>query len=243
LFLRIFYCFLLTRILVCLFTVDDVYVLDFDHPEANGFGIFAVKTPDIKSVDGRFLYDKVKILLTKGVADLADIPKVAGAIVLGGQAFHLVLPSVPEYLREQLEALFMLEDVRCAKTEEQFQLHMNRLSNDPNRMKHTFLFVLPDGFAFTDDFVNADASPSIMDRMVRVVMRELSVTKHIEQGGPPITQLFYPGFFQLRILSCNAASKELKSKSKQIESFSSFFTGMRVQDKHDKNKGEHDIDM
>jgi hypothetical protein len=220
-------------------TVDDVYVLDFDDPEANGDGIFVLKTPDLKSSDGRFLYDKVEILLTKGVTDLADISKVAGAIVLGGQAFHLALASVPEYLREQLEAFFMLEDVRCAKREEQYELQMNRISNDKDRMKHTFLFVLPDGFAFTDDFANAAASPSIMDRKIRVVMRELQVIKSVEPGGRLIPQVFYPGFFELRILSCNAASKELKSESKKVESFSSFFSGMRVQD---KAKGEHNVD-
>ena len=208
-------------------TVDDVYILDFENPEANGHGIFAFKVPDIKSADGRFLFDKVKIILTNGVTDLADIPKIAGVIVLGGQAFHLALPSVPEHLREQHDALFLLDDDRCAKTEEQFALHINRISNDPGRSMHTILFVLPDGHAFANDFVTPNASPSIMDQVTRVVVRECPVTKTIDPGGAVLSQVFYPGFFEMRVLSCNAASKELKSKSKKVESFSTFFTGMK----------------
>jgi hypothetical protein len=41
----------------------------------------------------------------------------------------------------------------------------------------------------------------------------------------------------LCVLSCNAASKELKSKSK-VKSFASYFTGMTVTE--DPVKGEHD---
>jgi hypothetical protein len=219
------------------FTVDDVYVLDFDHPEANGFGILAFKVEDIKSASGRFLYDKVKLILANGITDLADIPRIAGTIVLGGQAFHLAMPSIPDFMKEQYEELFKLDQVRCAKTEEQFELHINRISNDQGRSTHTTLFVLPDGYAFADDFDTANASPSIMDRTMRIVMRELQSKKALEPGGLPIPQIFYPGFFELRVLSCNAASKELKSKS-NVDSFASYFTGMTV--KEDATKGEQD---
>ena len=85
------------------FTVDDVYVLDFENPEANGFGILDFKIEDIKSADGRFLYDKAKLILTNAVTDLADIPRIVGSIVLGGQAFHLALPSVPECYRDSVQ--------------------------------------------------------------------------------------------------------------------------------------------
>lgn len=131
-------------------------------------------------------------------------------------------------MKEQYEFLFELEADRCSKTEEQYELHMNRIVNDKGRMMHTTLFVLPDGFAFTDDFVVSDASPSIMDRNMRIIMRELRVTKAVEPGGKAVPQVFYPGYFELRVLSCNAASKELKSKSRKIEAVSSFFSGMKV---------------
>jgi hypothetical protein len=104
---------------------------------------------------------------------------------------------------------------------------MNCIANDKGRCMHTFLFALPDGYAFTDDFVTADASPSIMDRGQRILMRELPVTKALEPGGMKIAQMFNPGYFELRVPSCNAASRELKSKSKKVEPFSSFFTGMK----------------
>ena len=138
------------------FTVDE-------NPEANGFSILAFKVEDIKSADRHFLYDKAKLILTNAVTDLADIPCIAGTIVLGGHAFHLAMPSVPECYKEQYESLFELEEVRCAKTEEQYELHLHRIANDKGRSKHTVLFVLPDGFAFSDHFGTADASPSIMD--------------------------------------------------------------------------------
>jgi hypothetical protein len=218
------------------FTVDDVYVLDFDNPEANGFGILAFKIEDIKSDDKRFLYDKAKLILTNPVTDLADIPHIAGSIVLGGQAFHLAMPSIPEFFKEQYEALFDLEEPRCSKTEEQYELHINRISNDKGRSKHTALFVLPDGFAFSYDFATASASPSIMDRKMNLFLRVLQVNKAIEPGGVSMPQTFYPGFFELCVLSCNAASKELKPKSKGVASFLSYFSGMKVTD--EEMKGE-----
>jgi hypothetical protein len=85
-------------------TVDDFYLLDFDHPEANGFGFFVFKATDIKSADRRFLYDKARFMITNGITDLADIVRVAGTIVFGGQAFHLAISSVPEHLKEQCES-------------------------------------------------------------------------------------------------------------------------------------------
>jgi hypothetical protein len=48
---------------------------------------------------------------------------------------------------------------------------------------HTTLLLLPDGFAFSDYFISADASPSIMDRMMCVILRELPVAKAVELGG------------------------------------------------------------
>jgi hypothetical protein len=165
-------------------------------------------------------------MLTNGVTDLADIPKIKGTIVLGGSGFHLSLPSVPEFLKEEYDALFDLEAVRCTKTEDQYMIHMNRIRNDPDRDFHTFLFLLPEGMAFTDDFTNANASPSIMEHTQRVVMRELRVQKNI--GGHPVAQVFFPGYFEMRVLHCNAASKELKSKSKADDPFNSFFSGMKV---------------
>jgi hypothetical protein len=220
------------------FAVDDVYVLDFENPEANGFGILAFKIEDIKSDDKHFLYDKAKLILTNAVTDLADIPHIAGRIVLGGQAFHLAMPSVPEFFKEQYEDLFALEETRCSKTEEQYELHINRIANDKGRSKHTALFVLPDGFAFSDDFTTADASPSIMDRKMNLFLRVLQVVKPIEPKGPKMPQTFYPGFFELRVLSCNAASKNLKPKSKGVASFSSYFSGMKVTDEAMKGEQE-----
>jgi hypothetical protein len=187
----------------------------------------AFKVEDIKSTDNRFLYDKAKIILTNAVIDLADIPRVVGTVVLGGKAFHLALPSIPEFLRKQYESLFALDAVRCAKTEEQYELHINRISNDKGRSKHTALFVLPDGFAFSDDFSVADASPSIMDRTMHISMRSLGIEKAVEVGGQSVAQHFYPAFFELRVLSCDAASKALKSNS-GVTSFASYFSGMKV---------------
>ncbi len=73
---------------------------------------------------------------------------------------------------------------------------------------------------------------------MRLFMRSLAVDKAIEPGGVSIMQTFYPGFFELRVLSCNAASKELKSKSKGAASFSSFFSGMKVIAADEEMKGE-----
>lgn len=230
-----------------LFTVDDVYHLDLDKPEANGYGIFAFKVPDIRSSDGSFLYDKCRIMLMNGVPDLNDIPKIRGTVVLGGSGFHLALSTVPEWVIDNHEALFQMEENRCLKTEEQFMIHLNRITNDPDRLFHTFLFVLPEGMAFTDDFTNVNASPSVMDLTQRIIMREVAVQKDI--GGKPVSQLFFPGSFEMRVLHCNAASKELKSKSKD-NSFSDFFSGMRTTQAPRKNQhagmqGEQvdDVDM
>jgi hypothetical protein len=68
-------------------------------------------------------------------------------------------------------------------------------------------------------------------------MHKMRLKKALEPGGPLIPQMFYPGFFELCVLSCNAASKELKSKSK-VESFAAYFTGMTVTE--DPTKGVQD---
>jgi hypothetical protein len=98
--------------------------------------------------------------------------------------------SRPEFLKEDYSALFNLEAVRCTKTEDQYIIHMNRIRNDPDRNFHTFLFLLPEGMAFTDDFAKANASPSVMDHTQRVVMQELRVQMNI--GGHPVSQMFSP---------------------------------------------------
>jgi hypothetical protein len=78
-------------------------------------------------------------------------------------------------MKEQYKALFKLDQVRCAKTEEQFKLHINWISNDQGRSTHTTLFVLPGGYAFADDFDTAYALPSIIDQRKRIVMREMQL--------------------------------------------------------------------
>jgi hypothetical protein len=108
---------------------------------------------------------------------------------------------------------------------------MNGITKDEGRNTHIFLFVLPDGFAFTDNFLTPDASPSIMNQHVRVMMHQLVVSKSLENGGTPIPQKFYPGFFELCVLSCDAASKELKSRNRRIPTHFFYFSGMKVSDK------------
>ena len=210
----------------CAFTVDDIYPLDFENPEGNGHGIFAFKVDNIRSADHSFLYDKVKIMLTNGVTDLSDVSRIKGTIVLGGRGFHLSLPSVPEYLTEDFESLFDVEHIRCTKTEDQYMIHMNRIANDQDRKSHTFLFLLPEDMAFTDNFANANASPSASDISQVVEMREFTVVKDI--GGCTVQQVFFPGSFEMRLLHCNTASMALKSTSKADTPLNAFFSGMKV---------------
>jgi hypothetical protein len=199
-----------------------------------------LKVKDIRSKEDKrgesFLYDKAKLILTNAVTDLADIPRISGTIVLGGQAVHLAKASVPEYMIEQYDVLLALENDRCQYSEAQYELHINNIAREEIRRTHTSLFVLPEGFAFSDDFATCDATPYIMDRPMVVTMRALEVKKELEPGGLIISQKFYPAFFEMRLLSCDAASKKLKSKSKAVASISSYFGGMVIDDQ--KNKGE-----
>lgn len=105
---------------------------------------------------------------------------------------------------------------------------MNRIRNDPDRNFHSFLFLLPKGMAFTENFANAHASPSVANHAqhVAVVMGELRVQKNV--GGHPVSQFVFPGCFGMLVLHCNAASKELKSKSKVDDPVNSFSSGMKM---------------
>ena len=108
-------------------------------------------------------------------------------------------------------------------------IHMNRISgrNNPDHKFHTFLFMLREGIAFTDDLANDDTFPSVSDLTQRVVMRELRGVKDI--GGTPASQIFFPGNFEMRVvLHCNAPSIELKSTSKADAPFNAFFSDMQV---------------
>jgi hypothetical protein len=210
------------------FTVDDVYPIDFESPEANGHGFFAFKVPDKKSADEQFLYDEFKIILPNGIGDLADFSNVKGTIVLGGRGFYLALPSVPAWMKEQSSALFEVEADRCTKTEDEFMIHMNRIRNDPDRVFHTFLFLLPEGMAFSDDFTTMNATPSASDCNRPVLIREVHVEKAIGKSQNIIPQMFFPGHFIMRILRCNATSKELMSASKEAPDFTAAFSGMKM---------------
>jgi hypothetical protein len=202
--------------------------IDFEFPEANGHGFFAFKVPNKKSADGKFMYEKFKIMLPNGIGDLADFSSVKGTIVLGGRAFHLSLPSIPEWMKEQSKALFEVEADRCTKTEDEFMIHVNRIRNDPDRESHTFLFLLPEGMAFSDDFTTMNATPSASDCDQRFLVREVPVDKAIGKAKAIIPQKFYPGHFIMRILRCNAASQELMSASKEAPDIAAAFSGMRM---------------
>jgi hypothetical protein len=102
---------------LALFTVHDVHHLDFNYPESNGFGFLAFKVPDIKSDAGRFLYEKFRLMFSNIIVDLADIARLSGTVVLGGQAFHFVVPTFPDFMKEQYEDLFDLEQTHCSNTE------------------------------------------------------------------------------------------------------------------------------
>ena len=216
------------------FSADDHYIIDFESPEANGRGFFVQYLEGSKSKDENYLYDRLKITLSHGVGDLRDIPLHFGHVVLGGQAFYLSTPSIPFWMRDEDDRAAyhsLYTEEKCSKTADHMGVHANRISADPARLAHTVLFVLPEGKAFSTDFRNSDAAPSVSDKKVEITMRMLELETDVGNkaegdGELMVPQQFFPGHFNLRVLSQAAAESILKKKRKKSRGFAAAFAGM-----------------
>jgi len=166
------------------------------------------------------------------VHDVVDIPKLMGAIVLGRRVFLIATPTLPNFLMKHHKEPHKKEAKRCKLTENEFAKQVNRIAKDPARSTHTSLFVLPDGHAFANDFVNSDASPSLSDKSARILMHQLQTIDSVgkdEQGiDQTVTQNFFPDHWILRLLHKSALSSELTNKDEGEATLASFFSGMAV---------------
>ena len=205
--------------------MDDTYHIDVENPEANGYGYWVQYTEGCSN--GKFLYDKIKLTLTRGVGDLRDIPLHTCTIVLNGRALLLSMPSVPHYMLYDLDKLYQVEKSPCTKTQQDHKVHANRIIKDPARQTYTVLFVLPEEMAFTTDFSNNDAAPPNVDKKIRITMREV---KHANtsKGGAVINQIFFPGHWELRVISHAANARELELEQVDEDDFVSYFGGMHL---------------
>jgi len=143
-------------------------------------------------------------------------------------------PTVANFLMKHHKKLQKKKEINhCKLTENKFAEQVNQIAKDDARNTHSSLFVLPDGYAFTKDFVNSDASPSPSDKLIKIVMCQLESTDEIGNDENDIrqqvTQTFYPGHWILRLLHKTAMPLDLKDCKNEDESITSFFSGMALE--------------
>lgn len=207
--------------------VDHVVYVDTEHPESHGHGFFCLKVPDalLTATDLGTYVDDELVFMAEDLIDLCDYQKYNGQLVLNGQGLLVTKPSVANYLLNQYLELLALEDEQCDRTEHEFKCWISALHNDKTRMDQTILFVFEDDVVCTTDFNSAQPAGPTCDHNVKFLLRELPLNTEAADGTV-IPQVFYPGYFKLRIVR-RGKPKMLLVEQAPVKSLASAFEGMK----------------
>lgn len=209
--------------------VDHVIPVDTDYPESGGHGVHVLRVPEsilTTTEHGTFVSDKIVFFL-EDLVDITDYKKIKGQVVLHGTGFLLSKPSVPAYLRKYYNEVLAKEKIHCERTEHEFKTWLNGVTEDASRMQHDLLFLLPDGVECTTDMASTNPAAPTEDQSAFLFLREIPLeTENEDEGGPLIPQIFYPGYFKLRVVRKKA--KPVDVKKAPIASLASAFQGMAV---------------
>ncbi|CAB9505369.1 hypothetical protein SEMRO_229_G092850.1 [Seminavis robusta] len=205
--------------------VDHLVQIDFDYPESMGHHLHSLRIPDsllTKTSLGTYVSDEAKILL-EDLIDLTDYENYQGLLVLNGKGFLVTLPAVSKFLMNQYHDLLELEKVKCEKTKQQFEFWISAVVKDKSRWNQTILCLFPEGVTCTTDFVSPEPQAPTSDQPVKLMLRELGLRTETKQGGT-VPQIFYPGYFKLRII--NDRPKMASVVDEPVQTLSSAFEGM-----------------
>ena len=218
--------------MICWSLVDQVHFLDLESPDGHGaYGFWAQFTKDVRSKDETFLYDEFNMRLMGISIDVMDAPQYCGRIVLAGDALLITMPFFPSVYLTHYDDMHAVDKERKATVEDSFIIHANSIIEDTTRNTCKILFVLPDGYSFGCDFLDSDASPSPVDKTLKITLRHFEVSRSRPQaskGSNGWTQTFYHGFFKLRVHTRQMKTNRLAAPKTIVDDLDSFFTGMDI---------------
>ena len=218
--------------MICWSLVDQVHFLDLESPDGHGaYGFWAQFTKDVRSKDETFLYDEFNMRLMGISIDVMDAPQYCGRIVLAGDALLITMPFFPSVYLTHYDDMHAVDKERKATVEDSFIIHANSIIEDTTRNTCKILFVLPDGYSFGCDFLDSDASPSPVDKTLKITLRHFEVSRSRPQaskGSNGWTQTFYHGFFKLRVHTRQMKTNRLAAPKTVVDDLDSFFTGMDI---------------
>ncbi|CAB9530688.1 unknown protein [Seminavis robusta] len=205
-------------------SVDHPIDVDTDFPESHGHGIFVLEIPDAIQSNtsfGTYVSDEIKFVL-EHLVDITDYNKIDAQLVLNGTALLINKPSVSSFFIHKYLKLLSLEAEHCQRTEDEFKFWLTAVTQDESRQVQSLLFVFPEGTVCTTDFASAEPSAPKSDMPVKLLLRELDTVIDIE--GSQIQQIFYPGYFRLRVIP--ETSKMADAIEAPAKSLASAFEGM-----------------
>lgn len=205
--------------------VDAMIDVDTDYPESHGHGVHVLRVPEsiLTTTDlGTFVSDKIQFVL-EDLVDITDYKQFKGQLVLNGTAFLITKPSVPSYLLKYYVEVLAKEKTPCDRTEHEFKTWLNGVSKDASRCETNLLFVFPEGLVCSADMSSMNPSAPTEDQAVKLLLREVPLDTENE-SGEHYPQVFYPGYFKLRVVRAKAKPVDLKKSP--VASLADAFEGM-----------------
>ena len=196
--------------------VDDTVALDPDFPETVGHNLLVNRFDDSIEISGQnggiTNADKLRVTMTV-LADLRDFKCHTLKVVLNGTALWYKYPVVSAAFLEDFESMMRGDK---ATVVEKFSHFANAVQKDPIRRYRTVLFLMPEGVTVTIDKQSIDPSEPKRDQLVRVVLGEVVLTSELKDpaGTTQVTQKFFPGFYDLRIIG-NPEDKTRKAEAEE----------------------------
>ncbi|CAB9531363.1 hypothetical protein SEMRO_3464_G348290.1 [Seminavis robusta] len=211
-------------------SVDWVIDIDTDYPESHGHGLSVHCIEQgllVENASGKVKANTLKIYLENFV-DLNDYDHYQGTIVLKGEGFLISKPSTPSYMLNHHQDLHALESEFNQNVADEHSAWITAINKDKSRQTKTILLVMPQATDIEGPRPRApDGEPSFFFLFGggQVPFRELQCEDKVEERA--VEQLFFPGFWNLRIIE---GATEIEKATEQKKSLLSAFEGCRIHD-------------
>ncbi|CAB9510683.1 unknown protein [Seminavis robusta] len=201
-------------------SVDWVIDIDTDYPESHGHGLSVHCIEQgllVENASGKVKADTLKIYLENFV-DLNDYDHYQGTIVLKGEGFLISKPSTPSYMLNHHQDLHALESEFNQNVADEHSAWITAINKDKSRQTKTILLVMPQGITVTTDMKGLEPKAPDGDLYCKLHLRELQCEDKVEERA--VEQLFFPGFWNLRIIE---GATEIEKATEQKKSLLSAF--------------------
>jgi hypothetical protein len=210
---------------------DEVVEVDFEYPERNGAPTFFLQLTDSVPVDTngttKELVSQVKVHLNH-LVDVADFDTLTAILVAEGRALLVKLPVLPHFRRNptHIKTANRLEQFPCEPSNNEYLICVNAIIADENRLYKQYLFVWPDDMVCSTR-MESD-SPPVADEKIQIKLRKVLLEYTV--GKKNVKEVFYPGFWLLRVISDTKKVLEEAEVEADVNDLEDLFGGMHVDD-------------